>query len=75
LLLEADDGHHHLIVSGVEPLRKSVVRRSLRALDEAQRIRIKNNHERLEARRCDLRYARPNFKISSKAGSSANRPA
>src|SRR5207249_10347925 len=69
--------HCHLIVRSVEPQHKLLIRRSICALNDAQNIRVQDNHERLESGlgRWDLRYTRPNLAISSKTGSSANRPA
>src|SRR6266699_646862 len=77
LLLETNDGHGHPIIDCVQPLHQAAVRGSIRALNEAQDIRVEDNHARLASRfgRCPWRYARPSFTICSKTGSAANRPA
>ena len=77
LLLETDDAHDHLVIGNVEPRYEMVVSRAFSALDDAQDIRVQDDHARLElgVRRCALRYVRPSLTISSKIGSPANRPA
>ena len=77
LLLETDDAHDHLVIGNVEPRYEMVISRAFPALDDAQDIRVQDDHARLEpgVGRCPLRYVPPSLTISSKTGSPANRPA
>ena len=77
LLLETDNAHDHLVIGNVEPRYEMVISRAFPALDDAQDIRVQDDHARLEPGlgRCALRYVRPSLTISSKTGSPANRPA